>query len=297
MNRSLFLKKFKHLILTLLLIFCLVSQNANAVPIGAISKIIKGIFKKGDEVFDAGKNIGNKSDDLSGINKSEDLLGGPNSTSLEKQLDNINNLEIVNQAGNSNIHSYSASNKIGKILKDHGVDVSENATDLADNFLKDGSTDSSFNPFINPLWYARFLRVSNYYNRNKEEEKKILFCKSDKSNFNFIFIVQEKTAVALLTHGDTLKDALDDINNKKIIKQRLHAIEDLDFYSVLSTQKKQNQNFPQHYFIFYKEQQGFDYYNFPTGTESPETISYYATKGPKQNGKCHLITKDGKFLL
>ena len=48
MNRSLFLKGFKHLILTLLLIFCLVSQNANAVPIGAISKIIKGIFKKGE---------------------------------------------------------------------------------------------------------------------------------------------------------------------------------------------------------------------------------------------------------
>ena len=171
MNRSLFLKVFKHLILTLLLIFCLVSQNANAVPIGAISKILKGIFKKGDEVFDAGKNLGNKSDDLFGINKSEDLLGGTNPTSLEKQLDNIN-LEIVNQAGNSNIHSYSASNKIGKILKDHGVDVSENAADLADNFLKDGSTDSSFNPFINPFWYARFLRVSNYYNRNKEEKKK-----------------------------------------------------------------------------------------------------------------------------
>ena len=126
------------------------SQNANAVPIGAISKIIKGIFKKGDEVFDAGKNIGNKSDDLFGINKSEDLLGGTNPTSLEKQLDNIN-LEIVNQAGNSNIHSYSASNKIGKILKDHGVDVSENATDLADNFLKDGSADSNFNSFINPF--------------------------------------------------------------------------------------------------------------------------------------------------
>jgi len=184
MNKSLFLKIFKHLILTLLLIFCLVSQNANAVPIGSISKLLKGIFKKGDELFDAGKNLGNKSDDLSGINKSEDLLGGPNSTSLEKQLDNIN-LEISNQTGNSNIHSYSASNKIGKILKDHGVDVSENTADLADNFLKDGSADSNFNSFINPFWYARFLRVSNYYNRNKEGEKKFYFA----SQTNLILIL------------------------------------------------------------------------------------------------------------
>jgi hypothetical protein len=300
MIRPLKENNYNFFIFPFLVYFCFFLPNANAFPIGSISKVFKQIFKKSDDIIDVGKNIGKKSDDIPGLNKADNASHGADSS--------VHVIDSGSQAHNGNIYASSKSPRLAKVLKDHGMDVLDGATNVDDSILtvKDAAAGDSFFPYINPFWYARFIRASNYYNRPKEDERKVLSCRSGTSDFNFTLILQKDLKLPLIS-GHNSYDSLWKLKNlneieilennrkEKITKQRLHVIEDVDSYSIFSTQKKEKQNFPQNYFIIYKDQ-GFDYYNFPTGSESPEIIKLYAPSGSKQNGKCFQIQKDGSYL-
>lgn len=282
------IKIFKHIIFTFSLIIIIFSQPVQAFPFGKIPSMLKNIFKNSDEVIDVGKNLGKNSDnviDLKQIKKIDQEAGASSASAHPIQIN-----ELGQQTSNANIYHSTKISKLQKIFKDHGIDNVDNLSDLVDLVDFKNSKESSFKNYINPAWLARVIRASDYFNKPAEEKRKVLYCGSYYSDFVFTLILEEKHKVAFLTNHISK-------NNSKntIPKQKLIVIKDLDEYSIFSTQLEKNNNFPKHYFIIYKNQ-GFDYYNYFHGTESPDFIIMKAERGPFQNGKCFLVNENGNFV-
>lgn len=288
----------KSFLVILILINIVFSQHAHAIPWGKFVTGIKNIFKKSDDVIDASQNLGKKADDVSGLNKSDNLLSGDSHQLFDVKVNKV--VEQSNQAYNSEFHSYVHTKKIGKILKEHGLDVAEDIVDLNDFFKSPSDkviSNSAFDSYVLPFWLARFVRVSTYFNKPKTDEKKALYCSFYEAGFNFIFILQKEKNIALLSR-QTLID-------KEIKPQQLHVLKDEPEYSIFSTQVEEGQKYPRLYFVLYANQK-FNIFMHATNSYSPEEIFSLVSKTNQfrsslnsygNSGTCFLVNKDGKFKI
>ena len=286
-------KLFLAILITINVVF---AQDSIAIPWIKIQSIIKNIFGKGDDVLDTSKNLGKNSNETSGLGKSENILDGDSNSLFAVKVNRA--AEQSNQVYNSEFYSYVYSKKIGKILKDHGLNNTDNIVDLNDFFNSSSEkviANSDFDSFVAPFWLARFVRTSTYFNKSTNDEKKVIYCSFYDANFNFIFILQNEKNIALLSRQTLI--------NKEIKKQRLHVLKDEPEYSIFSLQVEEGQKYPMLYFVLYANQK-FHLFIHETGTYSPEEIFSMVSKKKDSlfldsffdSGSCFLVNKDGSLI-
>lgn len=289
---------YKFFLAILIITNLFLTQYSHAIPWGKFATGIKNIFKKSDDVIDASQNLGKKADDVSGLNKSENLLSGDSPQLFDVKINKV--VEQSNQAYNSELYSYVSTKKIGKILKDHGLDAADNIVDLNDFFKNSPDkviTNPDFDPYVLPFWLARFIRASTYFNKSENDEKKALYCSFYEAGFNFIFILHKEKNIALLTRQTLI--------NKEIKKQQLHVLKDEPEYSIFSTQIEKGQKYPRLYFVLYANQK-FNIFMHATNSYSPEEIFSMVSKTSQfrsslnsygNSGTCFLVNKEGAFKI
>ena len=264
------MNKIKSYFLMLCLSIFLINQSiisANAIPIGAILKGLKGgskVIKPGSKILGpgAGDDILKRIDDIK-LNKSvnpEELISN---TILKKSSTKE---EILN------IHGI---RRIEKVVD--GKDVVEYAVDGSSG---DGSSSSSINPFHMALWIGRVFRVSNYYNKPEIEDRIVIECKTGVETFIFTALLSKELQNSLdkkqknwflLSQHLPITVTKSGSYTPQMSKQELMVLKDLDDYLIFSNKISSNKKYPTKYFII-SENAKFVYEFHVAGTESPEYI-------------------------
>jgi hypothetical protein len=245
--------------------------SANAIPIGAILKGLKGgskIFKGGSKVIKPGSKI-------FGPGAGDDIL---------KKIDDIK----INKSGNpEELISNTMLNKGSKeeILNAHGIRRIEKVVDGKDvvEYAVDGSSgdgSSSINPFHMALWIGRVFRVSKNYNKPEIEDRIVIECKTGVETFIFTALLSKEFQTSLdkkqknwflLSRHLPITVTKSGSDTPQMSKQELMVLKDLDDYLIFSNKISSNKKYPTKYFII-SENEKFVYEFHDSGTESPDYI-------------------------
>ena len=270
------MNKIKSYFIMFCLSILLINQSiisANAIPIGAIlkglkggSKIFKGgskVIKPGSKIFGpgAGDDILKKIDDIK-INKS----GNPEELISNTMLKKGSKEEILNAHG---------IRRIEKVVD--GKDVVEYAVDGSSG---DGSSSSLINPFHMALWIGRVFRVSKNYNKPEIEDRIVIECKTGVETFIFTALLSKEFQTSLdkkqknwflLSRHLPITVTKSGSDTPQMSKQELMVLKDLDDYLIFSNKISSNKKYPTKYFII-SENAKFVYEFHVSGTESPDYI-------------------------
>ena len=262
---------FISFILILIIFNLFTASNAHAIGGGAIIKL----FTKITQYFSkAGKGVGSKIDDISKI------LGKSEEAKIIEKVGRETQAEHFNI-----LHTQS----LRRIFRKHGIENIDNIADLTD--IVDIGPSDKISKYIIYHWTGRVYRASDYFSRPKLENRILLVCNTKDSIFYFSIIMEEKIKKAFLT------DNIANVENYRVLKpQELIVTKDLDEFKIMATKPANNNNFPNHYFIIYKNQI-FEHEQHLYGTENPNIVFIRAEKGPKKtNYKCYKVSKDGLFV-
>jgi len=245
--------------------------SANAIPIGAILKGLKGgskIFKGGSKVIKPGSKI-------FGPGAGDDIL---------KKIDDIK----INKSGNPEELISNTMLKKGskeEILNAHGIRRIEKVVDGKDvvEYAVDGSSgdgSSSINPFHMALWIGRVFRVSKNYNKPEIEDRIVIECKTGVETFIFTALLSKEFQTSLdkkqknwflLSRHLPITVTKSGSDTPQMSKQELMVLKDLDDYLIFSNKISSNKKYPTKYFII-SENEKFVYEFHDSGTESPDYI-------------------------
>ena len=261
-----------------ILILNLNSTSAYAIPFGSIFKGIGKVFKKGaDEITE----VGTKTDDLKGINKSEDLVA------TDQNLVKVT--EDANYFGTNKINEIKNA-KQKSILEDHNVqhiDKLVDAVDVSDIDINEFINESlGINAFRIFWWSGRVFRSSINYNTSKED-RIIIKCSTPQQDFYFTALL-EKNKKWLLLSGN-IKQNVNGTYSPPLKKQELIVIRDLDQFIMFSSKTPKGKNFPTNYFLI-ADNKKFVYEENIFGTDSPEYLINNAENKIKQsNNFCNKL--------
>ena len=283
--------KSKSYIFTIcLLIFFinLMPFQVKAVPIGGISKILKGLGK-GTDIIKPGSKIATPSagdDILKRLNKSETSTELNSNTLLSKDA---NKNEILNAHG---------VRKLDKIID--GKDAVEVANDT---FGQDNS-DTIINIIRVPLWIGRVFRASNNFNEPELDERLIIECQTSNEVFTFTALLSNNTDAnakrevenwfllsrhfpsAQLDRGGKVVKKKSSYYTAPMPKQELIVLEDREDYIIFSNNISVGKKYPTKYFIISANAKFVVDLNLH-GTESPDYIKINAKKKiQKSNFNC-----------
>ena len=264
------MNKIKSYFLMLCLSLLLINQSiisANAIPIGAILKGLKGgskVIKPGSKIFGpgAGDDILKRIDDIK-INKS----GNP------EEL--ISNTVLKKSSTKEDILNAHGIRRIEKVAD--GKDVVEYAVDGSSG---DGSSSGSVSPFHMVLWIGRVFRVSKNYNKPEIEDRIVIECKTGVETFIFTALLSKELQNSLdkkqknwflLSQHLPITVTKSGSYTQQISKQELMVLKDSDDYLIFSNKISSNKKYPTKYFII-SENAKFVYEFHALGTESPEYI-------------------------
>jgi len=268
----------------LVLIFTFNSQNTSfAVPVGGIVKSFKGlgkIFNKNiDEVPDLTKNadeLSNTKNIDNGINNSSNSIDNSSISQTSDQLSSfdINQVLTIKKS------------EIIDVLNDHGLNNVNNLIDSIniDDFFKSNNEDIDIFRII--FWTGRVFRVSNIFNKPKQEDRLVINCNTDINTFYFTAILEKKKKWLLLSNNtiDTKKLGY---YSPSLKRQNLYVLQDIESYIIFSTQTIEGKKFPNNYFIISKNGT-FVHEKNTNGTESPNIIINNAeNKILNSNYKCN----------
>lgn len=243
--------------------------KANSIPIGGITKIIKGLGKGTDLISPGSKMV---------------------KPSVADEA--IKKLEIPNELNTNTLLKKDATRD--EILNSHGIGKIDKALDgqnvvdaVADKFTGD-SDEEIINTIRIALWTGRVFRSSNVFNQPELEERLIIQCQADDDLFTFTALLnkndnenlqEQKNWFLLSQHFPNSKLTIDgsiirdqNSNNvKSLPKQELIILEDTDEYIIFSNKVTKGQNYPTKYFAIFVDGK-FLYLENIQGTESPEYI-------------------------
>lgn len=243
--------------------------KANSIPIGGITKIIKGLGK-GTDLISPGSKIVKPSVADEAIKKLEIPNEFNTNTLLKKDATRD---EILNSHG------------IGKI--DKALDGQNVVDAVTDKFTGD-SDEEIINTIRIALWTGRVFRSSNVFNQPELEERLIIQCQADDDLFTFTALLnnndnenlqEQKNWFLLSQHFPNAKLTIDgsivknqNSNNvKSLPKQELIILEDTNEYIIFSNKVTKGQNYPTKYFAIFVDGK-FLYEQNIQGTESPDYI-------------------------
>ena len=243
--------------------------KANSIPIGGITKIIKGLSKGSDLISPGSKMV---------------------KPSVADEA--IKKLEIPNELNTNTLLKKDATRD--EILNSHGIGKIDKALDgqnvvdaVADKFTGD-SDEEIINTIRVALWTGRVFRSSNVFNQPELEERLIIQCQADDDLFTFTALLnkndnenlqEQKNWFLLSQHFPNSKLTIDgsiirnqNANNvKSLPKQELIILEDTDEYIIFSNKVAKGQNYPTKYFAIFVDGK-FLYLENSQGTESPDYI-------------------------
>ena len=243
--------------------------KANSIPIGGITKIIKGLGKGTDLISPGSKMV---------------------KPSVADEA--IKKLEIPNELNTNTLLKKDATRD--EILNSHGIGKIDKALDgqnvvdaVADKFTGD-SDEEIINTIRIALWTGRVFRSSNVFNQPELEERLIIQCQADDDLFTFTALLnkndnenlqEQKNWFLLSQHFPNSKLTIDGFivknqnsnNVKSLPKQELIILEDTDEYIIFSNKVTKGQNYPTKYFAIFVDGK-FLYLENIQGTESPDYI-------------------------
>ena len=271
------MNKIKSYFLVACLSIFLINQSiisANALPIGAIIKGLKGgskILKGGSKVIKPGSKI------LS-PGAGDDILKRFDDIKINKP---VNAEELI-----SNTILKKSSTK-EEILNAHGIRRIEKVVDgkdvveyVVDDSFGNGSGSGSVHPFQMVWWIGRVFRVSNYYNKQEIEDRIVIECKTGVETFIFTALLSKELQNSLdkkqknwflLSQHLPITVTKSGYHASQMSKQELMVLEDLDDYLIFSNKISSNKKYPTKYFII-SENAKFVYEFHVYGTESPDYI-------------------------
>ena len=269
----------------MLLIFV---ANAQAIPVGGITKILKGLGK-GTNLIKPGSKIATP-----GVG--DDILKKVNKSEVSTDL-NSNNL-LNKNSSHDDILSAHGVRKLEKVVD--GKDVIEIASDdlIGDN------NDGVINTIRVVWWSGRVFRTSDVFNKPQLDERLIIECQSDSDVFTFTALLSKeidnslekkaKNWFLLSQHFPNAKVTDDGLiliekgsyNKVSMTKQELLVLEDNDDYIIFSNKIIKDQQYPTNYFIISSNAKFVHETNI-NGIESPEYIKNTANdKIKKSNFNC-----------
>ena len=269
----------------MLLIFV---ANAQAIPIGGITKIFKGLGK-GTKLIKPGSKIatpGVGDDILKRINKSEVST-------------DLNSSNLLNKnSSHDDILSAHGVRKLEKVVD--GKDVVEMASD---NLINDNN-DGVINTIRVVWWSGRVFRTSDAFNKPQLDERLIIECQTDSDVFTFTalhsneinnslekkvknwFLLSQHFPNAQVNKDGSILIKKGSYNKVTMTKQELLVLEDNDDYIIFSNKIAKDHKYPTNYFIISSNARFVHETNI-NGIESPEYIKNTANdKIKKSNFNC-----------
>jgi len=271
-----------------LLMVLLFTTNVHSIPIGGITKILKGLGK-GTNLIKPGSKIatpGVGDDILKRINKSEVST-------------DLNSSNLLNKnSSHDDILSAHGVRKLGKVVD--GKDVAEMASD---NLISDNN-DSVINTIRVVWWSGRVFRTSDAFNKPQLDERLIIECQTDSDVFTFTallsseinnslekkvknwFLLSQHFPNAQVNKDGSILIKKGSYNKATMTKQELLVLEDNDNYIIFSNKITKDQQYPTNYFIISSNARFVHETNI-NGIESPEYIKNTANdKIKKSNFNC-----------
>ena len=275
------------LCLSLFLVF-LLTIKVQAIPIGGITKILKGLGK-GTDLIKPGSKIatpGVGDDILKRINKSEVSTDLNSNTLLNKN------------SSHDDILSAHGIRKLEKVVD--GKDVVEIASD---NLIGDNN-DGIINTIRVVWWSGRIFRTSDAFNKPQLDERLIIECQTDSDVFTFTalltneinnslekkaknwFLLSQHFPNAQVNKDGSILIKKGSYNKVSMAKQELLVLEDNEKYIIFSNKITKDHKYPTNYFIISSNTK-FVHETNMYGTESPEYIKNTAkVKIEKSNFNC-----------
>ena len=271
-----------------LLMVLLFTTNVHSIPIGGITKILKGLGK-GTNLIKPGSKIatpGVGDDILKRINKSEVST-------------DLNSSNLLNKnSSHDDILSAHGVRKLGKVVD--GKDVVEMASDI----LIGDNNDGVINTIRVVWWSGRVFRTSDAFNKPQLDERLIIECQTDSDVFTFTallsseinnslekkvknwFLLSQHFPNAQVNKDGSILIKKGSYNKVSMTKQELLVLEDNDNYIIFSNKIAKDQQYPTNYFIISSNARFVHETNI-NGIESPEYIKNTANdKIKKSNFNC-----------
>lgn len=271
-----------------LLMVLLFTTNVHSIPIGGITKILKGLGK-GTNLIKPGSKIatpGVGDDILKRINKSEVST-------------DLNSSNLLNKnSSHDDILSAHGVRKLEKVVD--GKDVVEMASD---NLIGDNN-DGVINTIRVVWWSGRVFRTSDAFNKPQLDERLIIECQTDSDVFTFTallsneinnslekkvknwFLLSQHFPNAQVNKDGSILIKKGSYNKVSMTKQELLVLEDNDNYIIFSNKIAKDQQYPTNYFIISSNARFVHETNI-NGIESPEYIKNTANdKIKKSNFNC-----------
>ena len=271
-----------------LLMVLLFATNVHSIPIGGITKILKGLGK-GTNLIKPGSKIatpGVGDDILKRINKSEVST-------------DLNSSNLLNKnSSHDDILSAHGVRKLEKVVD--GKDVVEIASD---NLIGDNN-DGVINTIRVVWWSGRVFRTSDAFNKPQLDERLIIECQTDSDVFTFTallsneinnslekkvknwFLLSQHFPNAQVNKDGSILIKKGSYNKVSMTKQELLVLEDNDNYIIFSNKIAKDQQYPTNYFIISSNARFVHETNI-NGIESPEYIKNTANdKIKKSNFNC-----------
>ena len=271
-----------------LLMVLLFTTNVHSIPIGGITKILKGLGK-GTNLIKPGSKIatpGVGDDILKRINKSEVST-------------DLNSSNLLNKnSSHDDILSAHGVRKLGKVVD--GKDVAEMASD---NLISDNN-DGVINTIRVVWWSGRVFRTSDAFNKPQLDERLIIECQTDSDVFTFTallsseinnslekkvknwFLLSQHFPNAQVNKDGSILIKKGSYNKVSMAKQELLVLEDNEKYIIFSNKITKDHKYPTNYFIISSNTK-FVHETNMYGTESPEYIKNTAkVKIEKSNFNC-----------
>ena len=271
-----------------LLMVIIFTANVQAIPVGGIVKIFKGLGK-GTNLIKPGSKIatpGVGDDILKRINKSEVST-------------DLNSSNLLNKnSSHDDILSAHGVRKLEKVVD--GKDVVEIASD---NLIGDNN-DGVINTIRVVWWSGRVFRTSDAFNKPQLDERLIIECQTDSDVFTFTallsseinnslekkvknwFLLSQHFPNAQVNKDGSILIKKGSYNKVSMTKQELLVLEDNDNYIIFSNKIAKDQQYPTNYFIISSNARFVHETNI-NGIESPEYIKNTANdKIKKSNFNC-----------
>ncbi len=271
-----------------LVFFLLFSYQENAYSAGAIVKFFQGLAKIFSKGADESTNVIKQSDEIFNIKKEE--ISKINESFGSNKKPRLGEDSIFNKSSNE-ITTFEAS-KISEIkqsntkdlLELHGIKHGDNLIDIAENTQEFFDEDEAINVFRISLWIGRVFRISNTFNKPKED-RLLIKCNTAIQDFYFTADLS-KNKKWLLLSGNIIDIKKQGYYSPQLQRQELYVIRDEENYIIFTTRTEEGKKFPTHYFIIGKDG-SFVLDKNIYGTDSPNyIISNAVSKLEKSTFEC-----------
>ena len=265
---------------------------------GGFFKSILNIFKGGgDDVIKSGDDLlrGGKNQSANIEKSTEEILNDLGmGTRMNKKPGPSKESLIMEKVGAethaSEFKTLKESNRADYIsyIRRQSDEVLEGGGDMWEFFNQESPSDNDiFKKFIMVGWIGKIYNNSEYFAKPTSEKKLLLVCSNLNETFYFSLLMEQEPKRAFLVKNINFKN-----NQNSLPIQELVVIEDNNDLKIMSTFPGKNNEYPNHFFTIYKDQ-NFYYDRIKQANVSPDIIKKKAYSNILGKNNCSKATENG----